>query len=263
MGGTSKSEQKQTSQATPYDQARPGLDGALSGMTGLLSSAGLNSAQSGAINQLTQNGQAGNPYTGAIGSSAQGLLNGGGANDNNSAISQNLTNYRGMLSPIANGSMVGKNPALQSQLNGIQNDVTNGVNSQFAAAGRDGSPANQMALGRGIAQAEAPVLASQYNQDIGNQMNAANALYGAGNNTYGMLNHNQQAANQNQLAGSGQASTALQAQNYGPNAVLNAQQQAFNIPAQNYQTLLGSISPIAQAFGTNTGTSNGSQTMSG
>jgi hypothetical protein len=263
MGGTSTSTQQTTSQASPYAAAQPGLSGALSGLNNQVQNAGLNATQTGAINQLEANAKAGNPYAGLIGNAATGLLNGGGATANNGAIANNLTNYQGLLAPYANGSMIGQNKALQDQLNAIGTDVTNQVNGQFAAAGRDGSGANLQALGRGIMTAEAPVVANQYNQDVANQLNAAGSLYGAGNQTYGLLNQNQQTANANLQAGTGLASQALDARNYAPNAILNAEQYRFNIPTNNYQTLLGAISPVAQAFGTNTGTQTGTNTMSG
>lgn len=262
-GGTSTSSQQQTSQNQGYAPAMTGVNGALTGLTGLLGGAGLNSAQSGAIAQLTANGQAGNQFAAPISASATGLLNGGGAQNNDAAITSAYQQYQAAMNPTASGSQIGKNSALQAQLDTLGSDVTSQVNSQFAAAGRGGSGANLQTLGRGILQAQAPVVAAQYNQDVQNQMNAINGIYNGANTTYGMLNGTQGQANQNQIAGAGQASTATQAQNYGPNQVLAAQQQAFNIPAQNYQTLLGSISPVAQAFGQNTGTSNGTQTMSG
>ncbi len=159
--------------------------------------------------------------------------------------------------------MVGKNPALQSQLDTLRSDVTNQVNSQFAAAGRDGSPGNLQALGRGIAQAEAPVISAQYNTDIGNQLNAANSLYGAGNTSYGLLNQDQAAANANAQAGVGVGTQALDAQNYGANAILAAEAQRQGIPVSQLTTLLGAISPVAQMFGTRSGSSNGTSTESG
>lgn len=263
MGGTSTSSQTSQSQTTPWASAAPALSGILGGINSLVPTAGLNATQQGAINQLVGNAQGGNPYAGAIGSGASGLLGGGGANANNGAISQNLSTYQNQLTPYANGSMIGNNTALQNQLNTAASDATNQINSEFAAAGRDGSPGNSQALARGIMQAESPIIAGQYNQDVSNQLAAANALYGAGNSTYGLLNQNQQTANSNIMNGSDLASSALQAQNYAPNAVLNAEQQAFSIPASNYTTLLGAVSPVAQAFGQANGSGTATQTMSG
>jgi len=264
MGGTSTSTQKQTSQTDPYAAATPALTGILGGINALVPGASsLTRAQAGALNSIEANGSAGNPYASQIGNLATGLLNGGGAQTNDAAIKANLSNYQGQLSPYANGAMIGQNKALQDQLSTIGSDITNQVNAQFAAAGRDGSGANLQTLGRGIAQGTAPVIASQYNQDVANQLAAANSLYGAGNSTYGLLNQNQAAANQNAQAGVGVGSQALDAQNWGANSILAAEAQRQGIPIQNLTTLLGSVSPVAQAFGTQNGTTTGSQTMSG
>jgi hypothetical protein len=263
MGGTSTSSQTSQSQTTPWSAATPALTGLLGGINTLVPSAGLNAAQSGALDQLVSNAQGGNAFAGSIGQAASGLLGGGGATANNGAITQSLADYRSTLAPYANGSMIGNNAALRSQLATAASDATNQVNSQFAAAGRDGSPANSQALARGIMQAEAPIIASQYNQDVANQLSAANALYGAGNSTYGLLNFNQAQANQNLQSGAGLASTALAAQNYAPNAILGAEAQRFGIPASNLTTLLGAVSPVAQAFGRTNGSGTGTQTMSG
>jgi hypothetical protein len=264
MGGTSTTTQQQTSQTSPYAGAAPALTGILGGVNALVPGAGsLTGAQTGALNSIESNANAGNPYAAPTGNVAMGLLNGGGARNNDAAISGNLSSYQGLLSPYANGSMIGQNKALQSQLGTIGSDVTNQVNAQFAAAGRDGSGANLQALGRGIAQGEAPVIANQYNQDVSNQLNAAGSLYGAGNTTYGLLNQDQAAANANAQAGVGVGTQALDARNYGANSILAAEAQRQGIPIQNLTTLLGSVSPVAQAFGTQSGSSSGTQTMSG
>lgn len=262
MGGTSTSSQTQSSSTTPWSTAAPALSGILGGINALTPSAGLNATEQGAIAQLVGNAQAGNPYAGAIGAGASSLLGGGGATANNGAIAQNLASYRGLLAPYASGAMIGDNAALQGQLDTAASDATNQINSAFAAAGRDLSPGNSQALARGITQAQAPIIASQYNQDVANQLAAANALYGAGNSTYGLINDSQAAANTNIQNGANLANTALTAQNYAPNALLNAEQQAFSIPASNYATLLGAVSPVAQSFGTTNGSSTGSQTES-
>jgi hypothetical protein len=264
MGGTSTTTQQQNSSTAPWAPASGALTGILGSLGSLAPGAGsLSGAQSNALNTIEANAAAGNPYAAPTANLATRLLNGGGAQNNDAAISGNLANYQGLLTPFAAGSMVGMNPALQSQLDTLRSDVTNQVNSQFAAAGRDGSPGNLQALGRGIAQAEAPVIASQYNTDIGNQLNAAQNLYGAGNTSYGLLNQNQAAANANAQAGVGVGTQALDAQNYGANAILAAEAQRQGIPVSQLTTLLGAISPVAQAFGTQSGTTNGTGTMSG
>ena len=159
--------------------------------------------------------------------------------------------------------MVGNNPALAAQLAQIQTDVGNSVNSQFAAAGRDFSGANQMAYGRGVAAGEAPVIAAQYNTDVANQMAAANALYGAGNTTANTLSGMQQQYLANQGQGVTAAQSALDAQNYGANATLAEEAQRRGIPVQALGLLAQIGVPIAGLGGQTNGTTTGTQDMSG
>jgi hypothetical protein len=159
--------------------------------------------------------------------------------------------------------MIGNNPALQAQLAQIASDTTNQVNGQFAAAGRSGSGMNQQALGRGIAQGEAPVIANQYNQDVGNQMNAANSLYGAQNSTSGLMSGLNQQGLANQGAGVQASQDALSAQNYAPQQQLALSQLLQQIPAQNLGLLAQIGIPIGGLGGQSTGQSQGTQQMSG
>lgn len=263
MGGTSKSTQTQSSQINPYDPAAGSLNGILSALGGQVGNASLNPTQAGAINTLTANGQAGDPNAAAVNKGTLGLLDGGGATDNNPAIANNLTNYQGLLNSTASGANIGANSALKPQLDQIATDVTNSTNGQFAAAGRDGSPGNAMAVARGVAAGQAPVIAAQYNQDVANQLGAAGSLYNAGNSTYGMLNANNAAGNANIQAGIGADPAAFAATNAGANTTLAAQAQAFGIPVSQLETLLGAISPVAAQFGQQNGTATGTQQMSG
>jgi hypothetical protein len=261
--GTSTSSQTQQSQLSPYDPAASGMNGILGSLSSMApGAASLNPTQSGAINQVISNSNGQPDYSAPIQSGTLGLLNGGGANNNNGAITDNLAGYKGLLQSTANGSNMGQNSALKPQLDQIATDVTNSTNGAWAAAGRDGSPGNAQALARGIAAGQAPVIANQYNVDNTNRLNAAGSLYGAGNQTYGMLNNNQQTANQNFTNGIGSVSAGLNAQNAAPTAALNAAGQQFGIPASQLQTLLGSISPVAAQFGQQNGSASGSQTLS-
>lgn len=264
MGGTSTSSQTSSNTLAPYSAASGPMNGILGSLGNLSSSAGsLNPTESGAINKVIGNANGQPNYNPAITSGTLGLLNGGGATANNGAISSNLTNLQnGIVGQTASGANIGGNSALKPQLDQIATDTTNNINSNWAAAGRDGSPGNAQALGRGIAAGEAPVIANQYNTDTSNALNSANTLYGAGNTTYGMLNQNQAAANENFTNGIGAVSSGLTAENAAPTAAINAAAQQFNIPASQLTTLLGSISPVAAQFGTQNGTASGTQTMS-
>jgi len=263
MGGQSSSTQTQQSQTAPWEAAQPMLQGILGQLSTGLSNTGLTAAETGAINTLQSNAAKGNPYAGQIGGYAQSLLSGGGADAQAGNLRDNLGAFRSQLTPYANGSMVGNNPALAAQLAQIQTDVANSVNGQFAAAGRDFSGANQMAYGRGVAAGQAPVIAAQYNQDVANQLAAANALYGAGNTTAGALSGLQQNYLANQGQGVAAAQSALDAQNYGANATLAAEAQRRGIPVQALGLLAQIGVPIAQLGKQSSGTTTGTQEVSG
>ncbi|ABQ37720.1 hypothetical protein [Bradyrhizobium sp. BTAi1] len=263
MGGQSTSTQTQQSQTQPWQPAQPMLQNILSQVSSGLNNTGLTGAESGALDVLKQNAAQGNPYAGQVGSYAQSLLNGGQALAQAPGVQSNLDALRSRLAPYANGSMVGNNPALTAQLAQIQNDVGASINGQFAAAGRDFSGANQMAYGRGIAAAEAPIIAAQYNQDVQNQLGAANALYGAGNTTANMLGGMQQQYLANQGQGVTASQAALDAKNYGANATLAEEAQRRGIPVQALGLLAQIGTPIAQLGQQSNGTSTTTQQMSG
>jgi len=263
MGGQSSSTQTQQSQTAPWQAAQPMLQGILGQLGTGLNNTAPTGAETGALNTLQSNAAHGNPYAGQIGGYAQSLLNGGGANAQAANVQSNLGTFQSQLTPYANGSMIGNNPALAAQLAQIQTDVGNSVNGQFAAAGRDLSGANQMAYGRGVAAGEAPVIASQYNQDVANQVNAANALYNAGNTTAGTLSGMQQNYLANQGQGVTAAQSALDAQNYGANATLAEEAQRRGIPVQALGLLANIGLPIAGLGSQSNGTTAGTQQMSG
>jgi hypothetical protein len=265
MGGTSKTSQTSTSSLAPYDPANSSLQGLLGGINNLVPQAGtVSTGQQGAINQVISNANGTPNYSAPINAGVSGLLNGGGAQANDSAIKSNLSTLQnGILGQTASGANIGNNPALKAQIDQITTDATNSTNGAWAAAGRDGSPGNSQALGRGIASGVAPVLAAQYNTDVNNALGAATSLYGAGNTTYGLLNGNQNQANTNFTNGVGAVSAGLNAENAAPTAAINAMAQQFNIPASQLQTLLGMVSPVAAQFGTQNGKSTGESQMSG
>lgn len=267
MGGKSTSESSQTAKSVsdPWAPAQPALQGILGQLAPMVQNVGLSGAQTGAIDQLQQNAQQGNPFADQISAYAKSMLAGGGANDQAGNISGNLSTYQNQLTPYASGSMVGNNPALKAQLDTIMSDVGNSINSQFAAAGRDMSGANQQAYGRGVAQGIAPVLANQYNQDVSNQINAAGSLYGAGNTSAGLLSALTQQGNINQGTGVAATQDAIKAQNYGPEQMLQLEQLKKSLPAETLGLLAQIGIPIAGLGGTtnSTGTAKGTQKMSG
>jgi hypothetical protein len=263
MGGQSSSTQTQQSQTAPWQAAQPILQGILGQLGTNLDNTGLTAAETGALNTLQSNAAQGDPFAGQINNYAQSLLNGGGANAQASNVQGNLNTLQSQLTPYADGSLIGNNPALAAQLAQIQTDVGNSVNGQFAAAGRDFSGANQQAYGRGVAAGEAPVIAAQYNQDVANQLNAANALHNAGNTTAGTLAGLQQNFLANQGQGVTAAQSALAAQNYGANATLAEEAQRRGIPVQALGVLSQIGVPIAGLGSQTNGTTTNTQQLSG
>ena len=263
MGGQSTSTQTVQSQSAPWVAAQPALQTMLNQISTGLNNTGLTSAETSALDTLKNNAAAGNPYAGQIAGYAQSLLSGGNATAQADSVRDNLASYRDRLTPYANGSMVGNNPALMAQLAQIRSDVGDSVNSQFAAAGRDFSGANLMAYGRGVAAAEAPVIAAQYNQDVANQLAASGALYNAGNTTANALTQMQQSDLVNRGQGVAAAQSALDAQNYGANATLAEEAQRRGIPVQALSLLAQIGVPIAQLGQQGNSTTTGTQQKSG
>lgn len=265
MGGESKSTTTQSSTTRPWEAAEPMLSQIMGKLSPLIASSGINAAQTGAIDQLTANGQAGNPYAPAIGNTANALLAGGGATNEAGRVNQAYDAYMRATQPLASNTDYNplNMPGFKDAINTITSDVTSGVNGQFAAAGRSFSGANSQALGRGITQGVAPVIAQQYNQNVQNQQNAARGLYDAGNGTAALQAGLTQQDLANRQAGIGAANDALTAKNWGPNAVLTAQQYLQSIPAQQLSVLASLGIPIAGLGSQSTGTTTGTQQMSG
>jgi len=118
-------------------------------------------------------------------------------------------------------------------------------------------------LSRGLSQGEGQLLANQYNQNVANQLGAANSLYGAGNTTSGLLSALNQQGLANQQAGLGTATTAQGFSNDPYNQLLNAEAQKQGIPLSLLQQIAGIATPIAGLGSQSTGTSNTQNTMSG
>ena len=263
MGGESKSTQTQNSTTAPWQEAQPALQGILGQLQAGLGNTGLTGAENTALNTITGNAQNAGQYAPQIGANATELLNGGGALNQTGAVNQNYQDYQRRLGATANGNSIGANSALNPYLDTLRSDITNQVNGQFAGAGRDFSGANSMALGRGISQGLAPVIAGQFNTDTANQRGAADALYGAGNTHAGLLSGLQQQSLGNKQMGTQAAGQAFDAQNAGANATLQAEAQRRGIPVQALGLLAQIGIPIAGLGGQSTGHSEGTQQMSG
>jgi hypothetical protein len=250
MGGSPTTVQNNQQQSTtnPWAPAAPVLTGILGQLGGAVGNAGVTPAESTAFGQLAANAQAGNPYASAIGDTANTLLAGGGTQNLGGTLTDAYGNLQSALTPWATGAMAdpAQNPVLANQLATMSNDVTNQVNQQFAAAGRDLSPDNTQALARGIMQGAAPLLSQAQQQGIG----AAGTLFNAGTTTAQDLAGLQQQSLANQQAGITAANAALAAQNYAPNQAIATAQQEFGLPLQNLSQISALADPLASQFAT-------------
>jgi hypothetical protein len=239
----------------------PEVNGLLGQLGTLIPNSGVTGAEQGAINQLTANGQAGNPYAPAVGNVATNLLRGGGATSEVPFVQQNYDTLKGNLSPYLSPAYSTVNsPDVRATLDQVATDTGNDIRSQFAAAGRSGSGMESQTLGRGIAAAEAPIILSQANTDTATRLGAANTLYGAGNTTAGTVaGMNQQGVN-NMQAGIPAANDALTANNWGPQQILTAQELMKSIPASNLGLLAQIGIPLAQ-LGTNANQTSNTQSQ--
>jgi hypothetical protein len=263
MGGSTKQDttQQQVASTTPWAPAAGAISGILGNLQGL--NPNLTGAETGALNRLSAMGAAGNPFAGGIGGVANTLLAGGGP-DRTGMVNSAYQQYQQQLSPFTSGQYVdpSQNPELQKYLQVARDDATNAINGQFAAAGRDLSGMNSQALGRGIGQAEAPILYDAYNQARGQQLGAINSLFSGGGQTAGLLSGLDQTRLANEQAGIGAADAANQAQQYGPMLQLQAEAQRRGIPLQTLAAQMGIALPAGQAFGTQVSNTTGQQTTS-
>jgi len=195
---------------------------------------------------------------------ASTLLAGGGANSFAPIASNAYASLQSNLAPWLAPSALNplSTPGLGTALGTLNSDITNQINGQFAAAGRDLSPGNTAALARGLAQGEGGLLASQYNTNAANQLAAANTLYNAGNTTAGTLSGLNQTGLTNTLQGANLAA-AIPGLAAGPaQAALNAANAAQGLPAQNLARLESLLTPLAQLGSETSGSTQGSTTQS-
>ncbi len=258
-GSTTSQNQQQSSSTSPYAPTQ-GLLNSILGTLGSTSTAPT-AAQTQGTNQLVTNAQNAPDFSGAATNVANTLLSGGGSNNYAGILNNGYSQLQSELNPIASGSQIGANSALQPELNTIGNDTQNSVQGQFAAAGRSFSPAEAQAIARGTAQGEAPVEANQYNTDVANQMAAAGTLNTAAENTASGLN----TLNQTQLGNETTGLTAAQAipgiLNQNANNLIAAGTAQQNLPYSGLTSLESLLLPIAGAGSQSTGTSSGTTTQ--
>lgn len=265
MGGTSKSTSTQQSETAPWAAAQPTLQGILGQINSYLPQTGVTGAQTNALNTIEQNASNVGQYAPAVQDYTKSLLGGGGAMNQAGNINNAYQQYYNQTNPLASNTNYDpmQTPGIGDQITAMTDSIKTGINGQFAAGGRDFSGANSKALASGLTAGLAPILTSQYNQNVQNQQGAAGNLYNAGNTTGGLLSGLQQQDLANRGAGVSAISAGQDALNSGAYNTLAAEAQKLNIPLSNLGLLSQIGIPIAGLGGTSSGTGTQTNQMSG
>jgi hypothetical protein len=233
----------QTTTANPWAQASP----LLTSMAQYYS--GLNPAVTG---QQTQAGQ--NLWGEANAVPSFGVQGAGAVNNLFSGLGILPSAYSTLqqnLGSVANPNNVNpyNTPGFSDALNTLTGNIRTAVKDVYGGSGRAPSGAGTFAktLGLGLTQGEAPILQSQYNQNMANMMSANQMLQNAGINTAQAMG--------------GDTMQALQAAGILPQvatapgqAQLGIANTLYGQPIQNANALLSPALSLGQAGGTTTGT---------
>lgn len=217
-----------------------------------------------AFAQLKANAANGNADTENIQQLSADLF---GSNSRAGQVESAYADLTRRLSPTADGANldVNENPYLQEMLQNTSDNIFNRIGGQFSAAGRNitGNAAGQRAIGKGISEGTLPTLFNQYNLERSNQSDAAKTLFNSGSGAASTEQGLDNAALANRVQGISVSQAARDAENYGPNTILNLEEQLKDMPAEDlalYTQLIGSIAGLGgQVEGTSkqSGTSFG------
>lgn len=258
--GTSSSQQSQSSSTTPWAAAQPLLGGILGQLSGMNTSVSpgqtgafglLNNAVSGLTNFTPQANNVASEAFGTSTTPQQEMLTGA----NNS--------FASTMSPYLSSSYLNPatTPGLSTELAGLTDSISNNINGQFAAAGRDMSPANTKALAYGLEQGEAPIIANQFNQNVAAQQGAANNVFGASNTTAQGLTAQELAQLQANNSGLGIASQIPGLATAPGGAALGVANAQAQQPFTNLGWLTQLAYPLALMGSQSTGQSQGTTTQ--
>jgi hypothetical protein len=246
FSGSSEQTQTGTQSVTPWEP----VSGALTQLAGgIKAPQGLTGGEASAINQWGNIGKKGHQFTGAYDGVARGLLTptdyGGYAKDAYADMQGNLGGY-------ASGAMLDpqNNPYFAGLMTQLGDQAAQRTNAQFAAAGRDLSGANMSAVGRGVTEAQLPVLANMYQQNQDRQFQANSMLQGAGYGLSGLLSDLDTAEGNRQLAGIQAGNSAMDARLWGPQQMLASEGARRGIPLQSQTAYSGLLGDLASRFGT-------------
>lgn len=248
--GSSKTKQQQTSQTDPWDVTIPYITDFLSKVPG---AKGPTADQTNAIDDLKSQVSKGNPNAGAIMDLASDQF---GAQSQSGTVRDGYTDLTRRLNPVADGANLdlGNNEHLQKLLTQVADDAAMRTNAQFAAAGRDLSGANQMAVGKGVTQAQLPFLLDQYNREVARTDAAGRTLFDAAGSTAGQVQNLDTATLAARERGIDTTKAGLDAQAYGPSQILNLDEQLKGLTMDELDRIAALLFPAAKLGEQSSGT---------
>ncbi len=170
---SSKQQTQQQSQTDPWAPTQPLLKDVIARL-GNLSRTGDGSTEA-AIDRLSALYGNGGGSADVFRDVGQGMVD---TPDRTGQIDTARADLTQRLSATADGRNLNlaENPYLQSMLTQVGDDAQKRINAQFAGAGRDLSGANNIEVGRGVTQAQLPILFDQFNREQGRTDAAARDL---------------------------------------------------------------------------------------
>jgi len=235
------SSQKGTSGPWPYaTNAARGFVDKVAGFGGI----GATPDQNAAFGVLKSNAAQGNPWT-----QQQSMLANDAYNTQSRAgqLGESYNTLQSQLGDYASGKYLDpmSNPQMRAMLTQVGDDAQNRINAMYAGAGRDLSGMNQQSVARGVTQAQLPLLMDQYNRAQDQQMQAAQALYGAGSQTANQQQQLDQAALAQRAQGSQFGQQALDMRNQAANQIISLDQQQKAMPYEDASLLASLLFPAA------------------
>lgn len=260
-----KTSSKEKSQSDPWDVATPYIKDFLEkdiapqiGQTG----AGPTAAQTGAFNELRTNAQAGNPYAEDTDALAKDLF---GTTSRAPMVDDAFAAYDRRMSPTADGKNLdfANNPYMQDMLDRVGGDARTRANETFAGAGRSFSGAHAGAIGRGVTEAQLPLMFDQYNREQGRTDAAAGSLFQGAQSTAAAGQNLDQASATLRSMGIDVGAAALDARNYGPQQILAIEQTLKDMPVEQAAKLAAILFPAGQLGQQSEGSSKGKSSATG
>ena len=189
-----------------------------------------------------------------VGNTAANMGNLFDTGDPYNLLSPALSAYNKTVSPIANMNPdPTQNPATESLMQTIQDQIQSNQDAQFAGAGRSLSGMNSKADATAFTNAMAPYLFNQYNTNLSNIQNASSGLLSGAQTTSGAMGNNA-------TTGISLGTAAPTIAETVPTLLQNAAQAPTVDPAQILAAMENLTVPIAGLGGTSAGTLAGNTT---